>query len=281
DRVTVPSTIKSQLISDLQNSNKKAANQDINQALSTLGGSTDQDYVYVVDKSGVIRGSLTVEMKQLVGQQIDSSISGKKVQSNIYHALSSSKDYVRRFRSESLGRRYETLTIPLESKPGDRSSTVGVFVYTASMESIYESIANITNMFVGALFIPLLMAIMIGFLMVHLLTRPITELAEQTEQITKGNYSIKNSIKSKDEIGILATQINDLSDTIASETATSNMESDRLNSLLSNMTDGVLAITRDGTITVINQAALDLLHIPRTDKAVGKNISDLLKLVDK
>ncbi|WP_143786934.1 HAMP domain-containing protein, partial [Oenococcus oeni] len=144
-------------------------------------------------------------------------------------------------------------------------------VYTASMESIYESIANITNMFVGALFIPLLMAIMIGFLMVHLLTRPITELAEQTEQITKGNYSIKNSIKSKDEIGILATQINDLSDTIASETATSNMESDRLNSLLSNMTDGVLAITRDGTITVINQAALDLLHIPRTDKAVGKN----------
>ncbi|WP_257609467.1 cell wall metabolism sensor histidine kinase WalK, partial [Oenococcus oeni] len=146
-----------------------------------------------------------------------------------------------------MGRRYETLTIPLESKPGDRSSTVGVFVYTASMESIYESIANITNMFVGALFIPLLMAIMIGFLMVHLLTRPITELAEQTEQITKGNYSIKNSIKSKDEIGILATQINDLSDTIASETATSNMESDRLNSLLSNMTDGVLAITRDGT----------------------------------
>ncbi|EJN99008.1 ATP-binding protein [Oenococcus oeni] len=281
DRVTVPSTIKSQLISDLQNSNKKAANQDINQALSTLGDSTDQDYVYVVDKSGVIRGSLTVEMKQLVGQQIDSSISGKKVQSNIYHALSSSKDYVRRFRSKSLGRRYETLTIPLESKPGDRSSTVGVFVYTASMESIYESIANITNMFVGALFIPLLMAIMIGFWMVHLLTRPITELAEQTEQITKGNYSIKNSIKSKDEIGILATQINDLSDTIASETATSNMESDRLNSLLSNMTDGVLAITRDGTITVINQAALDLLHIPRTDKAVGKNISDLLKLVDK
>ncbi|WP_144263903.1 HAMP domain-containing protein, partial [Oenococcus oeni] len=167
------------------------------------------------------------------------------------------------------------------SKPGDRSSTVGVFVYTASMESIYESIANITNMFVGALFIPLLMAIMIGFLMVHLLTRPITELAEQTEQITKGNYSIKNSIKSKDEIGILATQINDLSDTIASETATSNMESDRLNSLLSNMTDGVLAITRDGTITVINQAALDLLLIPRIDIAVGKNISALRKLVDK
>ncbi|AZZ60894.1 cell wall metabolism sensor histidine kinase WalK [Oenococcus sp. UCMA 16435] len=281
DRVTVPNTIKSQLISDLQISNQKTANQDINQALSTLGGSTEQDYVYVVDKKGVIRGSLTVEMKQLVGQEISSSVSGKQVKNNIYHALSSGKSYVRRFRSKLLGRRYETLTIPLEAKPGDRSSTVGVFVYTASMESIYESISNITNMFVGALFIPLLMAIMIGFLMVHLLTRPITELAEQTEQITKGNYSIKNAIKSKDEIGILATQINDLSDTIASETATSNMESDRLNSLLSNMTDGVLAITRDGTITVINQAALDLLHIPRTDKAVGKNISDLLKLVDK
>ncbi|MFT8323979.1 ATP-binding protein [Oenococcus sicerae] len=280
-RVTIPTTIKNQLISELQISNSTTANQDINQTLSTLGGSTEQDYVYVVDQKGVIRGSLTVEMKQLVGQGVGASINTTQAQTNISRALSSNDTYIERFRSKILGRRYETLTVPLESKPGDRSSTVGVFVYTASMESIYSSIANITNMFIGALFIPLLMAIMIGFLMVRLLTRPITELANQTEEITKGNYSLRNSIKSKDEIGVLATQINDLSDTIASETAVSNMESDRLNSLLSNMTDGVLAITRDGTVTIINQAALDLLHISRSDEAVGKNISDLLKLVDK
>ncbi|EHN58509.1 MULTISPECIES: ATP-binding protein [Oenococcus] len=281
-RVSIPKTIENQLISDLQVSDTSQANQRINETLSTIGGATDQDYVYVVDQKGVIRGSLTVEMKQLVGQGIDSSsVTSSRARNNIYRALSSSDSYTRRFRTRLLGRRYETLMVPLETKPGDRKSTVGVLVYTASMESIYASIANITSMFIGALFIPLLMAIMIGFLMVRLLTQPIKELADQTGQITRGNYSRRNTIKSKDEIGILATQINDLSDTIASETAISNMERDRLNSLLSNMTDGVLAITRDGTITIINQAALDLLHLSNSDSAVGHNISDLLKLVDK
>ncbi|WP_439425421.1 ATP-binding protein [Oenococcus alcoholitolerans] len=282
DRVSIPDPVRNQLISDLQNQNSAAVNQDINKVLSTLGDIGNQDYVYVVDNKGVIRGVSDLAMRQLSGHSISaSSTITQPILSNIYRAMSGYDGYQRRMRGDILGRRYETLTVPLESRPGDRQSTVGVFVYSASMEQIYNSISNITKMFVGALFVPLLMTILIGFLMARFLTKPITELADQTEQITKGNYLNKNSIRLHDEIGTLSKRINSLSDTLASETAISNMERDRLHSLLTNMTDGVLAITRDGTITIINQAALDFLQLPNSKDAVGKNIAELFDFPDK
>ncbi len=279
-QLSLPTPLRNELISGLQKNNTLRINRSINEALSNFGKSNRDDYVYVVDKKGVIRGTSSVALRQDVNRKMDSSSTAMKgkIFSNIKNSLSQGKNYHRTIQSKISSSHYKTLVVPLETHNGNRSSTVGSFVYSANMEGVYSTIHNVIKIFIGALLIPLIVAILIGFLMARILTNPIRILVRQTGQIEKENFLNKNSINTKSELGTLAKQINNLSDAIAYETAISNMERDRLNSILANMNDGVLSITRNGTVTLINQTALDFLNITDIKKAVGKNIYDLLNL---
>ncbi|WP_336206788.1 PAS domain-containing protein, partial [Leuconostoc suionicum] len=54
----------------------------------------------------------------------------------------------------------------------------------------------------------------------------------------------------------------------------------RLDSVLKQMADGVLAANRRGEVTIINQAAADFVGVDR-EEALGKNVIDLLHLKNK
>ncbi|WP_167800827.1 PAS domain-containing protein, partial [Limosilactobacillus fermentum] len=58
----------------------------------------------------------------------------------------------------------------------------------------------------------------------------------------------------------------------------SDAERRRLDSVLSHMSDGVLATDRRGNLTIVNNTALQFLNIADEEQVLGKSILDVLKI---
>ncbi|MBU8990929.1 cell wall metabolism sensor histidine kinase WalK, partial [Faecalibacterium prausnitzii] len=74
----------------------------------------------------------------------------------------------------------------------------------------------------------------------------------------------------------LAGAVNNLSVRVEEAQESTDSERRRLDSVLSHMSDGVLATNRRGNVTIINNMALQMLDIDSEDDVLGKSILDVL-----
>ena len=146
-----------------------------------------------------------------------------------------------------------------------------------NIETVYQQIEEITLIFLNASLISMGLTVLLALFIARAITKPITEMTNQTIQMTGGNYSGQVKIYGEDELGQLSLAINDLS--IKVEDAT-EAERRRLNSVLTHMTDGVIATDRRGKIIIINEMALEMLNTSQ-EEAVGQSILKILKKEDE
>ena len=109
------------------------------------------------------------------------------------------------------------------------------------------------------------------------ITRPIDEMKKQTMQIADGDYSGKVHVYGTDELGQLAQAVNNLSVRVEEAQESSDSERRRLDSVLSHMSDGVIATDRCGNISIINDMACEYLDVESKD-VIGTSILDVLKI---
>lgn len=102
----------------------------------------------------------------------------------------------------------------------------------------------------------------------------IKKMTQKVDSLIKGNYADVLDVKRKSGLGELATQLNDLSDVLHANHENLSQEKNRLSSILSYMTDGVLATNRSGQIIMINQMAQRHLNLSK-EAALKMNIVDL------
>ena len=95
-----------------------------------------------------------------------------------------------------------------------------------------------------------------------------------------GDYSQVLDLQGSTEITNITNNLNDLSEVIRLTQENLEQESKRLNSILSYMTDGVLATNRRGQITMINDMAKKQLGVQKED-VLNKSILELLKIEDE
>ena len=82
-------------------------------------------------------------------------------------------------------------------------------------------------------------------------------MRKQALALAKGNFSRKVKIYGHDEIGQLAVTFNNLTKKLQEAQATTEGERRKLSSVLSYMTDGVIATDRRGRVILINEPACD------------------------
>jgi len=95
-----------------------------------------------------------------------------------------------------------------------------------------------------------------------------------------GDYSQVLDMQGSSEITNITNNLNDLSEVIRLTQENLEQESKRLHSILSYMTDGVLATNRRGKITMINDMAKKQLGVQKED-VLNKSILELLKIEDE
>ena len=106
------------------------------------------------------------------------------------------------------------------------------------------------------------------------------EINQKVKDLIAGDYSQVLDLQGSTEITNITNNLNDLSEVIRLTQENLEQESKRLNSILSYMTDGVLATNRRGQITMINDMAKKQLGVHKED-VLNKSILELLKIEDE
>ena len=136
---------------------------------------------------------------------------------------------------------------------------------------------NITSFELALLFTLLFVAFYFIFLAYrdYQQVKNIRKLTKRVKSLMAGNYNEKLRIKGDSELLELADCLNDLSDVFRLTHENLIQEKNRLSSVLSYMSDGVIATNRLGQITMINSTAQRLLNLDR-ETATQMSILDIL-----
>ena len=108
----------------------------------------------------------------------------------------------------------------------------------------------------------------------------LSQINQKVQDLIAGDYSQVLDMQGSSEITNITNNLNDLSEAIRLTQENLEQESKRLHSILSYMTDGVLATNRRGQIIMINDMAKRQLGVERDD-ALNQNILELLKIEEE
>ena len=106
------------------------------------------------------------------------------------------------------------------------------------------------------------------------------QINQKVKDLIAGDYSQVLDMQGSSEITNITNNLNDLSEVIRLTQENLEQESKRLHSILSYMTDGVLATNRRGKITMINDMAKKQLGVQK-EEVLNKSILELLKIEEE
>ena len=117
------------------------------------------------------------------------------------------------------------------------------------------------------LLLALLTALAVAFLIARRLAAPLLILAEGTQAVAEGDYSPRQALPARDELGVLTQSFNRMIHQLqdaraAADRNRAEVESARayLESVLANLSTGVLAFSADGHLRAANHGALQILN---------------------
>lgn len=224
--------------------------QSLRSILSYLN-SYDIKEVRVIDARYQIRATSDINNQAIVGQRSMDELVRKSITAETaFNNISLDK---------KTGNRVWILVTPIVSK----GEVIGTLYIESNIENVFGQMNEINQILAGGTAVALIITIVLGILIAQTITRPISDMRRQAQAMAKGNYSRKVRVYGNDEIGQLAIAFNHLTNRLQEAQSTTEAERRKLASVLTNMTDGVIATDRKGRIILINDPALRLLRIPR------------------
>lgn len=154
---------------------------------------------------------------------------------------------------------------------------IGVLYVKANIESVFDQMNMINKILAGGTALALLITMVLGIFISKTITKPISDMRRQAQAMAKGNYSRKVKVYGDDEIGQLAVAFNHLTNRLQEAQSTTEGEKRKLASVLTNMTDGVIATDRKGKIMLINDPAQKLLKSEQNE-LMGRSLTAVLGL---
>ena len=118
---------------------------------------------------------------------------------------------------------------------------------------------NIIYVIIQSLIVALVITILLAYLLSRTITSPIITLTKRAERIASGNFESIPISDSDDEIGRLSNTFRYMSSALSSTIDEVNTEKNKVETILQNMTDGILAFNLSGELIHINPEAEKLL----------------------
>ncbi len=133
--------------------------------------------------------------------------------------------------------------------------------------------AGLRQMYIGTLTLALVLAVfgalLLAVMLANQLARPLLLLAEGMKQVAQGDLSAKQVFASRDELGGLTRSFADMTEQLSEARAlvqrsVAQVEGARTNlqTILDNLTAGVIVFDRHGLIDTVNPGATRILRLP-------------------
>jgi HAMP domain-containing protein len=147
---------------------------------------------------------------------------------------------------------------------------LGVIDLKLDIEDLRHDIQSATNRMIWwGVIIVIVVGVSLFFLLQYLVLGPIVELSHGATEVAAGNTSVRVSVRSGDEIGMLAAAFNKM-------TVNLNDALEKSSSIVRGISDPMLTIDLQGTVTFMNDAAVELTETMREDAVGTLSCKDLL-----
>ncbi len=104
-----------------------------------------------------------------------------------------------------------------------------------------------------------------GFALAKGITVPIQQLAEGTHEVAHGNLDYRIESGGDDEIGTLVASFNQMTEDLKHTHSELEQRRQYMETLLANITAGVISVDRSGKVTIVNKAAEQILDLRAAD----------------
>ena len=228
----------------------------------------DNTKIQVISKDRIILASSSESKSNEIGKQSNN----KYV---VQDLLTSYETENRILTSQTTGR-IMVVTAPINVG----SEKFGLLYMEDSLNDIYKDLRTTNNYLTSSIAIALIVTALLGYFLARTITKPLAQMRRQARAVSEGDFSLRVDHNDDDEIGQLANSFNNMTERLQEANATTEAERRRLRSVLTYMTDGVIATDRNGLVILLNDRSEELLHVYR-EEVIGKPILSLLNIEDE
>ena len=239
--------------------------------LSEYANRQEIEEIRFVNNDQIIMATSKQATRSLIGQKTNDNSVQKSLSIGEANSHTVLKDY------GNGKKRVWIYNLPVKTS---NNKTIGDIYIEADINSVYNQLSDINRIFIVGTGISLLITVILGFFIARTITKPITDMRNQTSEMSKGNYTQRVKIYGNDEIGELALAFNILSKRVQEAQANTESEKRRLDSVITHMSDGIIATDRRGRVRIVNEMALTMMGTIK-EEIVGKHMLKLLKLEDE
>jgi two-component system sensor histidine kinase VicK len=156
--------------------------------------------------------------------------------------------------------RYAAIAVPLYRVA---SGTVDyVVLVVAPLRDVDAAVAAVQRQLFFATVLVMGISLLLGYLASYFIARRLKRIERSAEAIAGGDLTATVAVTVEDEIGQLAATFNIMAVRLRGAFAQVEYERDRVEVLLNDLSEGVIGLSDEGTVTIANPASAELLDEP-------------------
>lgn len=218
-----------------------------------------------IDRKGVVWGDTERDGQSLI--QMDNHLSRPEIQ----EAIGNGFGMIDR-KSDTTETEYRYFALRIERD----GNIIGFCRVALPMETVNTALGNLQAMLLYATIGGSALAILFGIFSTGAIVKPIKKLTQITQSIAAGATSSRAEVYSNNEMGQLSRNFNLMTDRVQQQIDMISIENKRLETILNNMSEGVLLINGATEITYANPAAIAMLNLP--GMYIGKALIEINRI---
>ncbi len=143
----------------------------------------------------------------------------------------------------------------------------GYIRLSMGLDAVTEGLNRAWMIMAGGLVLLFVAATFVSYKVASSMTSPLEQITRVARRITDLDYDARVPIQRRDEVGQLAKAINAMADSLQAQLKTIRDNEDLLQSVLDNMTGGIVMISAEGEFALLNKASERMLDVKNSEMA--------------
>ena len=242
----------------------------IDPLIDRLGKTSDARLTFI-DIDGTVWGD--TERDGVALRAMDNHLTRPEVQEALQFGSGIRDRYSDTTRTEF---RYYAMPIYQQTASAAEADLIGIFRVALPMETVNTAIDNLRQIVLFASIAGLILVIVFSIFSTGAIIKPIEQLTQMTQSLAAGRIDSRVPVDSKNELGRLSRNFNLMADRVQEQIDQISEEHRRLETILTNMGEGVLLVNGAFEITYANPTAISMLSLPEAH--IGKALIEINRI---
>ncbi|NPV73096.1 MAG: HAMP domain-containing protein [Pelotomaculum sp.] len=163
-----------------------------------------------------------------------------------------------------------TVVVPVQAN----SEVAGALILSSPISDLAATVNAVRLLILYAAAAAVVLSVLLGFWLSRSISRPLSQMSAVTREMARGNFRQRVEVTSDDEVGRLAEDFNYLAASLDQTVSALSHEKGKIENILANMTEGVLAVDGRGQVILANGAISRTLKVDPAE-LLGQPLSEL------